>query len=264
MLLPIPCGLAAWCLSPQPSKERWSSRSSAERSRSGSSEPRPPEPSIGAAAAGPSMVRAAPRVGARLAACCYPARGAETGGGEPLINAAGPSGVLRCLRDGCLRHASLRPSGSPPPGSSPPVTWPQAQGGQCTRIQPRQVEHWKLCSDELAGFCGCPVAALGFSRVGQVHLAHGDAWARLEALNSLRWPFLDVPVIHGPAVAVRPVLGSGGVDRPGQDPGGRGALAWRALDPWEAENGLWVLRRHVLPMEPLSGPMNQACLNSIG
>jgi hypothetical protein len=74
--------------------------------------------------------------------------------------------------------------------------------------------------------------------VGRVHLAHGGAWARLEALDSLRWPFLDVPVIHGPAVAVQPVLGSGGVDRPGQDPGGRGALAWRDLDPWEAENGL--------------------------
>lgn len=23
-------------------------------------------------------------------------------------------------------------------------------------------------------------------------------------------------------------------------PGARWALAWRALDPWEAENGLWV------------------------
>jgi hypothetical protein len=102
------------------------------------------------------------------------------------------------------------------------VAWPQAQGGQCTRIEPQPVEHWKLCSDELAGFCGCPVAAL----------------------HSLRSPFLDVPVIHGPAVAVRPVLGSGSANCPGQDPGGRGALAWRALDPWEAENGLWVFRRH--------------------
>jgi len=99
--------------------------------------------------------------------------------------------------------------------------------------------------------------------VRRVHLAHGGAWARLEALDSLRWPFLDVPVIHGPAVAVRPVLGSGGVDRPGLDPGGRGTLAWRALDPWEAQNALWVLRRHGLPLESLSGPMDQACLNSI-
>ena len=121
------------------------------------------------------------------------------------------------------------------------MAWPQAQGGQCTRIEPQPVEHWKLCSDELAGFCSCPVAAL----------------------HSLRWPFLDVLVINGPAVAVRPVLGSGGVDRPGQDPGGRGALAWRDLDPWEAENGLWVFRRHALPLEPLSCPVDQACLNSI-
>ena len=82
------------------------------------------------------------------------------------------------------------------------------QGGQCTRIEPQPVEHWELSSDELAGFCGCPVGALGFSRVGPVHLAHGGAWARLESPDSLRWPFLDAPVIHGPAVAVRQVFGS--------------------------------------------------------
>jgi len=121
------------------------------------------------------------------------------------------------------------------------VAWPQAQGGQYTRIEPQPGERWKLCSDELAGFCGCPVAAL----------------------HSLRSPFLDVPVIHGPAVAVRPVLGSGSANCPGQDPEGRGALAWRALDPWEAESGLWVFRRHALHPEPLSCPVDQACLNSI-
>lgn len=70
-------------------------------------------------------------------------------------------------------------------------------------------------------------------------------------------------MIHGPAVAVRPVLGSGAVDRPGQDPGGSGPLAWRALDPWEAENALWALRRSVLPLQPLSCPVDQAFLNSI-
>ncbi len=96
-----------------------------------------------------------------------------------------------------------------------------------------------------------------------MHLAHGGAWARLEALDSLRWPFLDAPVIHGPAVAVRPALGSGGVHRPGQDPGGSGALPWRALDPWEAENALWALRRYVLPLQPLSCPVDQAFLRSI-
>jgi len=55
------------------------------------------------------------------------------------------------------------------------VAWPQAQGGQYTRIEPQPGERWKLCSDELAGFCGCPVAVLGFSQVGRVHLAHGGA-----------------------------------------------------------------------------------------
>jgi hypothetical protein len=93
--------------------------------------------------------------------------------------------------------------------------------------------------------------------------AFGGAWARLEALDSLRWPYLDAPVIHGPAVAVRPVLGSGSANRPGQDPGGHGAPAWRALDPWEAENALWALRRYVLPLQPLSCPVDQAFLNSI-
>jgi hypothetical protein len=139
----------------------------------------------------------------------------------------------------------------------------QWHGGQCTRIEPRQVHRWQLSIAELAGFCGCPVDALRFSRVGPVHLAHGGAWARLEAFDSLRWPFLDAPVIHGAAVAVRPVLGSSGADRLGQDPGGCGAPAWRALDPWEAENALWALRRFVLPLQPLSCPVDQAFLRSI-
>jgi len=49
-----------------------------------------------------------------------------------------------------------------------------------------------------------------------------------------------------------------GVDRPGQDPGDREAPAWRALDPWESENALWALRRYVLPLQPLSCPVDQA------
>jgi hypothetical protein len=139
----------------------------------------------------------------------------------------------------------------------------QWSGGQCTRIEPRQVQRWQLSIAELAGFCGCPPGALRFSRVGPVHLAHGGSWARLEAFDSLRWPFLDAPVIHGPAVAVRPVLGCGGVDRPGQDLDGCGAPAWRALEPWEAENALWALRRYVLPLQPLSCPVDQSFLRSI-
>ncbi len=139
----------------------------------------------------------------------------------------------------------------------------QWSGGQCTRIEPQPVAHWELSCPELAGFCGCPVDAMRFSRVGPVHLAHGGAWARLEVHDSLRWPFLDAPVIHGPAVAVQPVLGSGGVDRPGQDPVGSGALAWWALDPWEAQNAVWALRRYVLPLQPLSCPVDQSFLRSI-
>jgi hypothetical protein len=96
-----------------------------------------------------------------------------------------------------------------------------------------------------------------------VNLAHGGAWARLEVPDSLRWPFLDAPVIHGSAVAVRPVLGSGSANCSGQDPGGSAAPAWRALDPWEAENALWAMRRYVLPLQPLSCPVDQAFLNSI-
>jgi len=136
-------------------------------------------------------------------------------------------------------------------------------GGQVTRIEPLPLAHRELSGAELAGLCGCPLQALRFSRVGPVHLAHGGDWARLEALDSLRWPFLDAPAIHGPAVAVRPVRGSRGLDRPGQDPGDSMAAAWRALDPWEAGNALWVLRRHALPLEPLSCPVDQAFLNSI-
>gem|GEM_PF-5024309 len=56
------------------------------------------------------MVRAAPRVGARLATFVGDRRWCvEMGGGEPLIGGAEPSGVLRCSR-----HGSLRPSGSLP------------------------------------------------------------------------------------------------------------------------------------------------------
>jgi len=111
MPLPIPCALAAWCLSPQPSKGRWSSRSSAGRSPSGSSEPQLPlSPRSAPLPQAPPW--SAPRQGSGpgsppfdLRRCC-----AERGGGEPLSGGTEPSGVLRCVR-----HGSLRPSGSPPP-----------------------------------------------------------------------------------------------------------------------------------------------------
>ena len=71
MVLPSPCVLAAWCLLLWPSGGGWSCRSSAERSRSGSSE-RQLRPSFQWATLPqvPSMVRALPRVGARLARWC--------------------------------------------------------------------------------------------------------------------------------------------------------------------------------------------------
>jgi hypothetical protein len=163
MPLPIPCALAAWCRSPLSASGRWSSRCSAERSPSGSSD---------------------------------------------------------------FWFTATSGMGGTAPGSSPSL-W---STGSCRALS------WPASAAVRLMRC--------FSRVGPVLLAHGGAWARLEALDSLRWPLLEAPVIHGPAVAVRPVLGSGSANCPGQDPEGSGALAWRPLDPWEAESALWVLRRH--------------------
>jgi len=61
-------------------------------------------------------------------------------------------------------------------------------GCQCTRIDPQPVAHWELSSNELAGYC--VVEGLPFSRVGPVHMAHGGAWAQLEAPDSRRSPCL--------------------------------------------------------------------------
>ena len=83
---------------------------------------------------------------------------------------------------------------------SPSGSFHQWHGGQCTRIESQPVAHCELSRFELDGLCGSLHDALRFSRVGPVHLAHGVGWARLEASDSLRWPFLDAPVIHWPAV----------------------------------------------------------------
>ena len=109
---------------------------------------------------------------------------------------------------------------------SPSGSFHQWHGGHVTRIESQPVAHCELSRFELDSFCGCLHDALRFSRVGPVHLAHGVGWARLEASDSLRWPFLNAPVIHWPAVAVRPVVSTGWVNRPGQNPWGSGALAW--------------------------------------
>ena len=37
------------------------------------------------------------------------------------------------------------------------------QGCQCTRIDPQPVEHEEQSSNQLTGFCDCPVGALGYS-----------------------------------------------------------------------------------------------------
>ena len=132
----------------------------------------------------------------------------------------------------------------------------QFRHGQVTRVALQTAQQGAMALSELAGHCHCPLEALSFTRVGPVHLAHGGAWARLEALDSLRWPLLDGPVIHGPAVAVRPVLGGDGPDLlPG---------SWRALREWEATNALWVLQRYAEPLLPLSCPVDQAFLWNLG
>lgn len=136
----------------------------------------------------------------------------------------------------------------------------QYSQGQVTRIEPLQVSGWLLSLSELADHCRCPIEALRFSRVGPVHLAHGGSWAQLEALDSLRWPLLDQPVIHGPAVAVRPLLAR---DRlPGKRHGLRGS--WRALTAWETSNAHWVLSNDTRPLMPLSCPIDAAFLQSLG
>ena len=135
----------------------------------------------------------------------------------------------------------------------------QYSQGQFTRIKPLPVSGWLLSPAELAGHCQCPVEALRFSRVGPVHLAHGGVWAQLECLDSLGWPLLDRPVIHGPAVAVRPLLARDGFSGSEFAPGG-----WRALTPWEASNAHWVLGEYTGPLMPRSCPADEAFLRSLG
>ena len=135
----------------------------------------------------------------------------------------------------------------------------QYSQGQFTRIEPLKVSCWVLSSGELAEHCRCPVEALRFSRVGPVFLAHGGVWAQLEALDSLRWPHLDRPVIHGPAVAVRPLLARDRFTGETFAPG-----CWRALTPWEACNAQWVLSEYTGPLMPRSCPADEAFLRSLG
>lgn len=131
--------------------------------------------------------------------------------------------------------------------------------GQFSRIDPLKVSGWLLSPSELAEHCCCPVEALRFSRVGPVFLAHGGGWAQLEALDSLRWPYLDRPVIHGPAVAARPLLARDRFTGSEFAPD-----CWRALTPWEVSNAQWVLSEYTGPLMPRSCPADEAFLRSLG
>ena len=144
------------------------------------------------------------------------------------------------------------------------ITRHQYSQGQFTRIDPLKVSGWLLSLAELAEHCRCPIQALRFSRVGPVHLAHGGSWAQLEALDSLRWPHLDRPVIHGPAVAVRRLLARDQFARHGVIGTGTAPGSWRALTPWEASNAHWVLSEYTGPLMPRSCPVDEAFLRSLG
>ena len=126
------------------------------------------------------------------------------------------------------------------------------------------MEQWELSNAELAGLCSCPVDALRFSRVVPVHLAHGavpgPAWRRWIRCAG---PSLVAPVNHGGVVAVRPVLGSCSADYPGQDFGVAGSRLTGSGTLGGLE-GLMVFRRHALPLEPASCPVDQELERALG
>ncbi|MCP9826017.1 hypothetical protein [Synechococcus sp. EJ6-Ellesmere] len=111
--------------------------------------------------------------------------------------------------------------------------------------QIRQVitPEWRFSHEWLGWMLECPPAALTFSRVGPVVIAHGGSWARIHALESLRWPLLDRPVIHGKALAVAPDRSSG---------------SWQALTGTAAQRGKHWLWRLMAPLTPTSCPIHAA------
>lgn len=110
----------------------------------------------------------------------------------------------------------------------------------------------------LAWFIDCPEDALEFTRVGPIDLVHGGAWARERFHESLRWPFLDQPVIHGRAVGIRI-----GVRWPGEC-SSQPPLPMRALTSWEGRNALERFQYHLLPLMRLHCPVDEAFHNSLG
>jgi hypothetical protein len=110
----------------------------------------------------------------------------------------------------------------------------------------------------LSWIIDCPIEALEFTRVGPVDLVHGGAWARERFCESIRWPFLDQPVIYGRAVGIRM-----GVRWPGECTS-QPPQAMRALTAWEGRNALDRFQDHLLPLSRLHCPVDEAFLASLG
>ncbi|MCP9915253.1 hypothetical protein [Cyanobium sp. ATX 6F1] len=109
----------------------------------------------------------------------------------------------------------------------------------------------------LSWMIDCPAKAIEFTRVGPVELAHGGQWAKRRQLDSLRWPFLDQPVIHGRAIGLRM-----GARWPGES-ACHEPFAMRPLTEWEGRNALRWLRDEAQPLSPLLCPVDQAFAGSI-
>lgn len=104
----------------------------------------------------------------------------------------------------------------------------------------------------------CPPEEIEFSRVGPIELAHGGASSQRQHLESLRWPLLDQPVIHGKAVGIRT-----GVRWPGEAPEGE-PIPMRPLTEWEGANALRWFQDQALPLQLCSCPIHKWFLDSIG
>lgn len=105
------------------------------------------------------------------------------------------------------------------------ISWP--------RIRSVIAHQWEMSAEMLIWLCHCPPEALTISRLGPIHIAHGGSWAQSQELESLRWGYLDRPLIHGKAVGIRPDPCNGG---------------WRALSSWEASNAQRVFSEHGSPI----------------
>jgi len=77
------------------------------------------------------------------------------------------------------------------------------RGGLKDRARPaaRVLDPAHLSSAELAQFCGYPLGVTSMRWAppgcGRCNLTKDGIWARPEALESLRWLFLEAPLTHG-------------------------------------------------------------------